>query len=104
MDRPFECSKCARYEKQIAILKEVLDEYHNEFSYQSRRHEDELSDLQELCLYWQNQYENVGADLEDLKAKRISSSQTKMMLGQVGGPQSNITLRASDPLDTMKGR
>ena len=83
-DRPSECSKCARYEKQIAILKEVVDEYHDEFSYQSRRHEDELSDLQELCLYWQSQYGNVRADLE---ARLISSNQTKMMLEQVGGPR-----------------
>ena len=43
--------------------------------------------------------EGTKAESERLKTEKRSGSQNKKkVLGQVGGPRSNTTLRASDPL------
>jgi hypothetical protein len=80
VDRPSECSDCARYQKQIAKLKRAFIEADDESVRRSMKYENKILEL--------------IAELVWLKAEDSSGSQNeKMMLEQVGHQESNITLR-----------
>lgn len=70
-------------------------EARDESSYQSKQYKDEILESHDECLYWYRQCEDVKAELEQLKAEHSSGSQNKkMVLEEVGSPESNISLRS----------
>src|SRR6476620_10427004 len=94
-DGPSEWSDCARYLKEIAELKKAFIEADYESVRQRMQYEDELSKLDEECSYAYRLLDDAKAEIERLKAEHSSGSQSeKMMLEEVGQPESNTNLRA----------
>lgn len=92
-------SKCARYEERIAKFNKALIEVDDEKVRQSMQHEYKISELDDKYSHIYRLLEGTKTESERLKAENRSGSQNrKKVLGQVGGPRSNTTLRASDPL------
>jgi hypothetical protein len=68
VDRPSECSDCARYLKEIAELKRAFLEADVESVRRCMQLEDEISELNDECSYTYGQLEDAKAALKRLKA------------------------------------
>jgi hypothetical protein len=87
------CSDCVHHQ-ELAELKKALDEMRDEYSYQYRLHEDEISSMVENLPSYRR-WLAARARLEELSAKYGPRSQSKKrVLEKVGQPESNTTLRA----------
>ena len=99
-DGPSEWSDCARYLKEIAELKKAFIEADYESVRQRMQHEDEISELKDEYLFAYRLLKDAKAEIKQLKAETSSGSQNKkMVLEEVGRPESNTNLRAPDPLN-----
>jgi hypothetical protein len=93
------CSNCVLHEREVAELEKALDEARDEYSYQYRQHEDEISSMVEnLPVY--RLWLDARARLDVLSAKyRLRNQSAKTMLEEVGHPESNTTLRAPSSIN-----
>jgi hypothetical protein len=96
------CPNCTSYQQEIAALKEELIEAGYEFSYEYRRHEDEISSMVENLPSYRR-WMDAKARLDALSAKyRPQSQSVKRMLEEVGHPESNTALRAPSSVKSEK--
>jgi hypothetical protein len=94
-DGPSEWSDCARYLKEIAELKKAFIEADYESLRQCTQLKDEISESNEDCSYTYGQLQDAKAEIKRLKAETSSGNQSKkMVLEEVGQPESNTNLRA----------
>ncbi len=77
VDRPSECSKCERYLKEIAELKEAFLEADYQSVRQCTQLKDKISESDEDCSYTDELLEDAKAEIKRLKAERSSGSQSK---------------------------
>jgi hypothetical protein len=75
MDRPSECSNCARYRKEIVELKEAFIEADYQSVRQCTQLKDEISESDEDCSYAYMLLEDAKAAIKQLKAEHSSGSQ-----------------------------
>jgi hypothetical protein len=97
------CSKCARYQKQIARFNKAFVEAEDERVRQSMQHEKEISKLNDACSYTYWLLADAKSALKRSKAGHGSGSQNEKALEKVDRPNSNANLRAPDsPYHTNK--
>jgi 1,2-phenylacetyl-CoA epoxidase catalytic subunit len=103
-DRPSEnnCSDCVRILKEIAELKKAFIEAEVESVRQCTQLKDEISESNEDCSYTYGQLQDAKAEIKQLKAEHSSGSQNKkMVLEEVGQPESYTKLRAPHSLTSV---